>query len=61
VEGFGRGLGKACGEGDGRVVGEVAEEELAIREGCEKLAFEADAAEVGTGVLGGAEAEEVEG
>jgi hypothetical protein len=41
-------------------VGEVAEEELAIGQGGEKLAFEADAAEVGAGVLGGAEAEEVE-
>jgi hypothetical protein len=40
---------------------EVAEEELAIREGGEKLAFESDAAEVGTGVPGGAESEEVEG
>jgi hypothetical protein len=39
---------------------EVAEEELAIGEGCEELAFEAGAAEVGTGVLGGAEAEKVE-
>ena len=60
VEGFGRGLGEACGEGDGRGLGEVAEEELAIREGGKELAFEAGAAEVGTGVLGGAEAEKVE-
>jgi hypothetical protein len=33
---------------------------LAIGEGGEELAFEAGAAEVGTGVLGGAEAEKVE-
>jgi hypothetical protein len=41
-------------------LGEVAEEELAIGEGCEELAFEAGAAEVGAGFRGGAEAEEVE-
>jgi hypothetical protein len=41
-------------------LGEVAQEELAIGQGGEELAFETGAAEVGTRVLGGAEAEKVE-